>query len=977
MRKYRLVLQIFNLILILLIANGGIFILPEKIARAEGSILRINEVAPSEKGNKDWIEFYVAQDGDFSEYTVWERTGQIKKFPSDFQLKKGDFIVLHINQEGTDEDNKTGKGENGYWDLFSSDKGLTGTKNVIYLENKEEQIIDALCFSKQEEKEKWPGTQQKAFNKVIEAHQWKGTKDGGAEINKNECVFWENKSGKSLGRDENSSDSDNLDPLSDWEIKENQTPGRANRENQPPEILSASLSPSSVVADGKTQITVKAKVSDPDGLFDITSSTIDLSEIGQEDFQEMKKEDEGTFSYKFTIPFLLEEGEYSLPITVFDSQEHESTYNLNLKVSSPSFSDKIIINEIFPNPQGSDKDGEFIELKNTGSETVDLENWIIADKNHQYKISKDDFLSTEIPKGGFFVIYRSSSNIVLNNSGQETISLYQPNEKLLSSVEYSEKAPEGQSYSFTGDSWAWTTTPTPAQENIINKKNNPPQAEAGDDKEGSVGQEIIFDGSDSFDEDGDDLSFVWDFGDDQKGYGSQVTHIYNKAGNYKVSLEVSDNRGGKDKDTLKVKIAEKEEENQKEEKEDRTSGPFSDQIIISEFLPNPEGSDTGNDNSNSGEWIELYNKGEEEVNLEGWQLDDEEEGSNPYTIKNKTIKAKEYLVFYRSETKIALNNNGDEVRLIHPDGKITSKVSYNESAKENVAYALDENGNWQWTETPTPGKANIISAPKDKEDETKDKEDNTEKEKDDQTTSKEEDNDKTDIQISKISIAQARKENKNTQVVVEGIVSVEPKILGKKIFYIQDQEAGIQIYFSKAEFPVLRLGDQVEIKGEISEKGGEKKINIKEKEDIKIISHKNPPLPKRIKTGQVGEKYEGQLVEVAGEITRTSGNVFYLNDGTGEAKVYIKKTTNINKPKMKKGQKFSLKGIVSEAPSDYRILPRYQSDLGNPGLASSKPAGIKSKDLPSTGNNLWITLGLSLIFALYLELPKIAYKFRK
>ncbi len=57
-----------------------------------------------------------------------------------------------------------------------------------------------------------------------------------------------------------------------------------------------------------------------------------------------------------------------------------------------------------------------------------------------------------------------------------------------------------------------------------------------------TGDEISFDASGTNDPDGDDLTYTWDFGDGTSGQGANVTHAYNKGGNYSVSLTVDDNK---------------------------------------------------------------------------------------------------------------------------------------------------------------------------------------------------------------------------------------------------------------------------------------------------------------------------------------------------------------------------------------------------------------------------------------------------
>ena len=54
--------------------------------------------------------------------------------------------------------------------------------------------------------------------------------------------------------------------------------------------------------------------------------------------------------------------------------------------------------------------------------------------------------------------------------------------------------------------------------------------------------DVLFDGSQSSDSDGDALTFAWTFGDGASGTGSTVTHTYAADGNYNVSLVVTDTK---------------------------------------------------------------------------------------------------------------------------------------------------------------------------------------------------------------------------------------------------------------------------------------------------------------------------------------------------------------------------------------------------------------------------------------------------
>jgi len=91
-------------------------------------------------------------------------------------------------------------------------------------------------------------------------------------------------------------------------------------------------------------------------------------------------------------------------------------------------------------------------------------------------------------------------------------------------------------------------------------------------------------------------------------------------------------------------------------------------------------------------------------------------------------------------------------------------------------------------------------------------------------------------------------------------------------------------------------------------------------------------------------------------VTQTSGTTFYVDDGSGEAKVYIKESTHITKPKMKKDTVVTITGIVSRTNSGYRILPRFQEDV-----RLGRVAGLKR--FPATGATL-VPLEITTVWAI-------------
>jgi len=137
--------------------------------------------------------------------------------------------------------------------------------------------------------------------------------------------------------------------------------------------------------------------------------------------------------------------------------------------------------------------------------------------------------------------------------------------------------------------------------------------------------------------------------------------------------------------------------------ESYSNGTLSDDIVLSEILPNPEGSDTET------EWIELYNMGTDNVDLGNWSLDDEEEGSTPYIFPaGTTIEAQDFLVIYRIDSNLSLNNDTDQVRLFDFEGTLKDNVTY-EGSPEAQSYARIELAEDEMAQTPIAPRGKLIS----------------------------------------------------------------------------------------------------------------------------------------------------------------------------------------------------------------------------------------------------------------------------
>jgi len=128
---------------------------------------------------------------------------------------------------------------------------------------------------------------------------------------------------------------------------------------------------------------------------------------------------------------------------------------------------------------------------------------------------------------------------------------------------------------------------------------------------------------------------------------------------------------------------------------------LSESVFLNEFLPAPRYVDWDGDgqaNFND-EWIELFNAGAGAVDLGGWQVDDlEGGGAAAYSIPvGTTIGAGGFLAFFKKETGIALNNEGDWVRLVRSDGVVADQMRYERSPGYDCSYSRTTDGAGEWT----------------------------------------------------------------------------------------------------------------------------------------------------------------------------------------------------------------------------------------------------------------------------------------
>ena len=290
------------------------------------------------------------------------------------------------------------------------------------------------------------------------------------------------------------------------------------------------------------------------------------------------------------------------------------------------------------------------------------------------------------------------------------------------------------------------------------------------------------------------------------------------------------------------------------------------------------------------------------MNLAGWKLDDVEGGgSRPYTFSSDTIlPAGGIISFSRSDTGIALNNGGDTIRLVDFEGQVVATQTYEQSVGEGWSMNRNTDGTYAVSTTVTAGKSNIITVS----------------------------NDFSEGSVASavaIDIHDIRSYSVGTVVTFDGVVSVPPSLLGKRVMYVAG--SGIQLYLSSGEFPGVGVGDRVTVTGELGEYAGEMRVKLSSADALVVHGVGPSPVSVEVKTGGVGELLEGQLVKISGSVVDPSGSTFYVDDGSGRVRIVVKASTGIQKPRTATGTIVNVVGVVSQTKSGYRILPRFQDDI--------------------------------------------------
>ncbi|HBI51029.1 MAG TPA: hypothetical protein DDY21_04250 [Candidatus Moranbacteria bacterium] len=338
------------------------------------------------------------------------------------------------------------------------------------------------------------------------------------------------------------------------------------------------------------------------------------------------------------------------------------------------YSDKIIINEIFPAPLKNSELVEFVELYSSSDKIENLEGWYLKDRAGKTCVLTGNIID---PITARFLVVKNNADkkctLALNDTQGEFLGLYNPNDAAaVFSVSYEGSAKKGRSYNFNGSAWSWSQFLTEGKENIFNSE---PYGKIKIDEDVFVDVYADFSVS-TGDGNGDKVKISWDFGDNHKSSLAKTRHKYENVGIYNGSVKLSDGS----EDVLQNFIVEVKK------------FPHPD-VVITTINANPAGSDS------EFETITIENKSKKKIDLNGWSVATGSKTLVNHPISEKlTLKKKEIKVITREFSKFTLNNKKGKIELRYPDGKVASKIKYDHgktSIEENEIYQKVKGG-WVW-----------------------------------------------------------------------------------------------------------------------------------------------------------------------------------------------------------------------------------------------------------------------------------------
>jgi len=244
---------------------------------------------------------------------------------------------------------------------------------------------------------------------------------------------------------------------------------------------------------------------------------------------------------------------------------------------------ELIFTEIMYNPEGTDNNKEWVEIFNISTSTIEINSdWRFNDgSNHLINLYQGN---SGITSSTFFILADDGENFLNNypnfsgiifesamtlNNTADTIQLLN-NEEIITEFTYTnELGGDDNGYTLekinlnnSEGSWqeSYLIGGTPGEIPSTPPPNQAPIAIAGEDIQADINEEISFDASNSYDPDGDELNFLWNFDNQASSTSATANYQFSEIGEYLITLTVSDGQLS-NSDSLILTVIENETNN--------------------------------------------------------------------------------------------------------------------------------------------------------------------------------------------------------------------------------------------------------------------------------------------------------------------------------------------------------------------------------------------------------------------------------
>jgi hypothetical protein len=583
------------------------------------------------------------------------------------------------------------------------------------------------------------------------------------------------------------------------------------------------------------------------------------------------------------------------------------TLCLALRPAQATTTPPVILNELQWMGSSASTADEWIELRNTTEQSIDLSGWKLTKHSSGQQVPMLQIpAGTSIAAQGFVVISNYgvgaksilqvsptiiNTDVALANSdlrielldaagnvvdvagtgdGNPPAGINTTADHILASMERNSEPGDGAQISNWHSATASTNLLPSATERATpgaQNSNGSPTIVLESEMTVSVHTPITIDASDTTDPENDTLDFLWTIGANEL-HGPTVQWSADTVGDISAVLRVRDGHT-EVQHVLTIHVL-----------AESASGSHTtlvpelpcSQLQLVELFPNPKGADTS-------EFLVVKNLSSEQQSLAGCRIQIND--TRQYSLSGIVQGNSELLL---QHLRFRLPNAAAHIELLDDAGKTLDHVQYPKT-KEGRSWSRRES-DWGWA-TPTPTTANAIFDP-----------------------------------VEGTVLGASTERSTQERSTLRGTVIVPTGVLGTNYAVIQAPNGPIAVRTPAGI--LLSLRTAVTLVGKISTYQGYPSFIVDEKP-------KNTPTtaftPTPVVLGDLDAQDQYRLVRISATIQSVRGSSFDVEDDSGEGTVTIKSATRIIRPVLRSGDRVIVDGMVLAGTTGLRIVPREQSDI--------------------------------------------------